>query len=168
VKDFAWAVGTLLGSCPEAEVAGRVAQAMKPLLAETDLLSLALREEGTESYREHILYADPAQRFTLLALIWRPGQGTPIHGHTAWGAVGIYEGTPRVETFTCREGPHGRHEARPLKDFTCAPGDLAIVQPGLEDVHRISNATSSTVITLHAYGRDLVEDPDAINLHLAL
>ena len=168
VTAFAQAVRDILDSTEAPEVAGRVAEAMKPLLAEEELLCAALREDDAERYRKHILYADPEQKFTLLAIVWRAGQGTPVHGHTAWGTVGVYEGRPNVEVFDCSEGPDGRHQTRSLKDVCCEPGDVATVQAGLCDVHRIYNATESTLITLHCYGLDLVEDPDAINLHLTL
>ena len=168
VEDYAQAVREILASAQASDLAQRAADAMKPLLAEKELLCATLREEDAGHYRKHILYADPEGQFTLLAIVWRAGQGTPIHGHSAWGAVGVYEGRPNVEVFECSEGPDGRHQTRSLKDVCCEPGDLATVQAGLCDVHRIYNATESTMITLHCYGLDLVEDPDAINLHLTV
>ena len=141
-----------------------VGEALKPVLAVKDLLAPCLRTPDEDWYCKHILYACPEKHFTLLALVWLPGQGTVIHGHTAWGAVGVYEGCPNVAVYDCREIEDGRHEATEIKDIRCKPGDVALVRPGLKDVHRIYNATDETMITLHAYGLDLVEDPDAINL----
>jgi predicted metal-dependent enzyme (double-stranded beta helix superfamily) len=149
-------------------VVSAVAEALRPVLAVEDLLDAAHREGRPDWYRKHILYACPEGRFTLLALVWLPGQGTVIHGHTAWGAVGVYEGTPNVAVYECSEGADGRHAAVETKDIRCGPGDLATVRPGLCDVHRIYNATNETMITLHAYGLDLIADPDAINLNLNL
>jgi len=151
----------------DAAVAARVAEAMAPLLGTPDLLCAELRATSTEKYRKHILHADPAGRFTLLALVWLPGQETVIHAHTAWGAVGVYEGEPQVTCYDCEECD-GRHVVTETKDVRCAPGDTATVRRGICDVHRIGNPTDKTMITLHAYGRDLVEDPDAINLYLSL
>ena len=145
-----------------------VADALRPVLAVDDLLAPEHREPRADWYRKHVLFACPEGRFTLLALVWLPGQGTTIHGHTAWGAVGVYEGTPNVAVYECVESDDGTHQVTETKDIRCRRGDLATVRPGLCDVHRIYNDSDETMITLHAYGLDLVADPDAINLNLTL
>jgi len=167
VNTFADRVDAILDEAlAPAETARRVAEALGPLLATEGLLDAEHRASGASWYRKHVLYADPEHRFTLLALVWLPGQGTDVHGHTAWGAVGVYEGHPSVVCYDCVETPEGHHVATETRAIRCSPGDTATVRPGLADVHRIHNPTGSTTITLHAYGRDLVEDPDAINLLL--
>lgn len=168
IAAFAEKVDAILDSRSESQICDRVAEALRPVLDVEGLLCDALRSGSDRSYRKHVLYACPDKRFTLLALVWKPGQGTVIHGHTAWGAVGVYEGTPNVAVYDCLVREDGRHEVRQIKDIRVGPGELATVRRGLDDVHRIYNDTKETLITLHAYGRDLVEDPDAINLHLSL
>ena len=71
-------------------------------------------------------------------------------------------------TGLCPQTDDGTHTAEETSDRQFGPGDLCAVRPGLGDVHRIYNATGTTMITLHCYGIDLVEDPDAINLNLNL
>jgi predicted metal-dependent enzyme (double-stranded beta helix superfamily) len=162
----AWAeqVDVILAEHDLDAVPEHVAEALTPLLATPDLLCDALRAPGEDRYRKHRLYADPAGRFTLLALIWLPGQGTVVHGHTAWCSVGVYEGEPNVVTYDCQAKEDGTHAADETCNTRHGPGALCAVRPGLGDVHRIYNDTDATMITLHAYGCDLVEDPDAINL----
>ena len=168
VRDFCERVAGILEADPDTHPADAVAEAMGPMLAVDDLLAPAHRETRDDWYRKHILYACPEGRFTLLALVWKPGQGTTIHGHTAWGAVGVYEGTPNVAVYDCVEEKDGTHAVTETKDIRCKRGDLATVRPGLCDVHRIYNDSDELMITLHAYGLDLVADPDAINLNLNL
>jgi len=168
VIDFARKVEAMLDSPSQSQMCDRVAEALRPMLAVADLLPEAVRRTSEDSYRKHVLYACPEKRFTLLALVWKPGQGTVIHGHTAWGAVGVYEGTPNVAVYDCLLREDGRHEVRQIKDIRVVPGELATVRRGLDDVHRIYNDTREVMITLHAYGRDLVDSPDSINLHLSL
>ena len=168
IHDFVRAVQALLPETPADDVPDRVAEALGPVLATEDLLCAELCEPGTATYRKHVLYACPEKHFTLVAIVWQPGQGTDIHGHTAWGAVGVYQGTPNVACYSCEEVAAGRHTATETKDIRCQPGDVATVRPGLCDTHRIYNDSDDVVITLHAYGLDLVEDPDAINIHLKL
>lgn len=164
ISAFAERMREILATSNGEDPVESVGEALRPVLAVKDLLAPCLRTSEEDWYCKHTLFACPEKRFTLLALVWLPGQGTVIHGHTAWGAVGVYEGSPNVAVYDCRELEDGRHEATEIKDIRCKPGDVALVRPGLEDVHRIYNATDETMITLHAYGLDLVEDPDAINL----
>lgn len=161
---FAKRTEEIIASLPREEIAPAVAEAMKPMLAEPDLLDESHCLCQPETYRRHVLYADPARKFTVLALVWRPGHKTPVHGHRAWGAVGVYEGRPNVAIYRCEEGADGERCAEVTGDAECAPGDVTYVQPGYDDVHCIYNATEERVITIHVYGRDLVEEPESINL----
>lgn len=166
----AWAdrVEAILAEHDMHDVPEHVATALAPLLEEPELLLASQQVPDGDRYKKHRLYADPAGRFTLLALVWLPGQGTVIHGHTAWCSVGVYRGNPNVCCYDCCENDDGTHAADETSDRQFGPGDLCAVRPGLGDVHRIYNATDETMITLHAYGCDLVEDPDAINLDIHL
>ncbi|MAJ28453.1 MAG: hypothetical protein CMJ92_03520, partial [Planctomycetes bacterium] len=49
-------------------------------------------EGSSQKYTRHLLHADPEDRFSLLALVWKPGQGTPIHDHPSWGVIGVLRG----------------------------------------------------------------------------
>ncbi|MDA1195441.1 MAG: cysteine dioxygenase family protein [Planctomycetota bacterium] len=166
----AWAtqVEAILATTAPDDIPERVSDTLIPLLARSDLLLPAQRETGSTRYRKHCLYADPDGRFTLLALIWLPGQGTVVHGHTAWCSVGVFEGRATVVCYDCRETADGTHEADETSHTEHGPGARCAVRPGLGDVHRIYNGTGETMITLHAYGCDLVENPDAINLYVTL
>ena len=167
VQHFATQVDALLADADPEDVPCRVAEELAALLATDALLDDEHRVPDPERYRKHILHVDPAGRFTLMAIVWLPGQETDIHGHTAWGAVGVYEGEPTVVCYDCREQDE-RHRVTVEKKVQCCPGDTATVRPGLDDVHSIHNESDATVITLHAYGLALVEEPDAINLTLSL
>lgn len=50
-----------------------------------------LREE-TGHYARHLVQATPDGSLSLYALVWSPGQWTPVHDHGTWGVVGIVEG----------------------------------------------------------------------------
>jgi predicted metal-dependent enzyme (double-stranded beta helix superfamily) len=142
------------------DIAAQVAKAMRKLLAECGWLPGEYCESDENCYRRHLLYTDPAGRFTVLALVWRPGQSTPVHGHTAWGAVGVYAGHPSVATYRNDDGSG----AVASGEFSCCPGDVSYVQAGAAEPHRIFNASDDIAITIHTYGRDLSEDPASINI----
>jgi predicted metal-dependent enzyme (double-stranded beta helix superfamily) len=161
---FAAEVERIVEACEGEEVPRRVREALGPLLRQPDLLAPEHRAPAEGTYRRHVLYADPGGRFTILALVWKPGQTTPVHGHSAWGAVGVYEGTPNVALYACATAADGHIEARLVRDLRCAPGETSAVLPGYDDAHRIYNGSDAMVVTLHVYGRDLVAAPESINL----
>ena len=142
------------------ELPQRVARELGKLVVWGDWLPEHCCEPGDDCYRRHLLYADPAGRFTVLAVVWRPGQGTPVHGHTAWGAVGVYQGQPSVTSYRYIQGQSpvatGEHH--------CCPGEVCHVTPGVAEPHRVFNASDDLAITIHTYGRDLTVDPSAINI----
>ena len=155
-------VSALCEACSEDRLASRVGREVRRLMAADDWLPAECRAAGAETYRRHVLYADPQGRFTVLSVVWRPGQGTPVHGHTAWGAVGVYSGAPSVANY--RLACDGAVEL--ACEAVCAPGDVTCVQPGIDYPHRVHNASDDVAITVHTYGRDLIADPASINIEL--
>jgi predicted metal-dependent enzyme (double-stranded beta helix superfamily) len=150
----------LAGGVDEADVPVRVAAALAPLAAVRDLLEPAQRMGDPQSYARHTLYADPEGRFTVLAIVWQPGQTSCVHGHSAWCAVAVHEGRPSVALYDYEQG----YGALPGREICCAPGYVTWVHPGVQQPHRLFNADSRVAITLHTYGRDLRQDPAAINI----
>jgi len=164
VAELAATLHTTLVSCDPHAHAAAAKAAMRGYLCDSRLLSLTQREGDERSYRRHLLYADPKSRFSILAIVWRPGQRTPIHGHTAWGAVGVYEGNPYCEEFDTRSDGRPAMSLELLLKRRLQPGDLSTVQPGLDNAHRIGNDGYSRCITIHVYGRDLLARPRSINI----
>ena len=119
------------------QVPQRVAEEVQKLVVQGHWLPEDCCEPGDECYRRHVLYGDPAGRFTVLAVVWRPGQGTPLHGHTAWGAVGVYRGYPSVATYRYVDG----EMPVPTGEYHCKPGDVCHVTPGTAEPHRVFNAS---------------------------
>ncbi len=124
------------------------------LIAEDGWLPQALLEPDPDSYRIHRLYVDPAGRFSVSAMVWGPGQGTPIHDHTVWGMVGVLRGRERCEEFAHLLEPGGPLVAGNVHEL--APGDIDLVSPAIGDIHRVSNALpEGTSVSIHVYGGDI-------------
>jgi predicted metal-dependent enzyme (double-stranded beta helix superfamily) len=45
-----------------------------------------------DHYARNAIHIEEDDSFSLYALVWSPGQWTPIHDHGTWGVVGVYEG----------------------------------------------------------------------------
>lgn len=145
-------------------IAERAEQRMRALVARDDWLPDDMAQPHAQYYQQHLLYADPADRFSLVSFVWGPGQKTPIHNHTVWGVIGMLRGTEYEQRYEIaagaaprKLGPEGRLE----------PGDTAIVSPTHGDVHLVRNAHDDRVsISIHLYGGNIgrinrtVYDPD--------
>lgn len=144
-------------------VAEGVRHALAPLLARPDFLAPEHREPDTEHYRVHLLAVAPSRRFSVTALVWLPGQVTPIHDHICWCVVGVVQGLEREQRFTLREGDQGDQWLVPLEDVVVPPGSTAALIPPDENIHQVRNAGDGLAISIHVYGDDLTTCLSSIN-----
>ena len=166
VTELATAMHATLAHCPAHGLSAAAKSCLRGYLCEPNLLTPDQKQGSRDNYVRRLLYAAPDHRFSILALIWNPGQHTPIHGHTAWGAAGVMEGKPYAETFFIRETAPRVMGLQPDVKLQLKPGDIATVEPGIEDIHRLGNDSRERAITIHIYGRDLLRRPAAINIDL--
>jgi predicted metal-dependent enzyme (double-stranded beta helix superfamily) len=161
----------LSGRCPETEarnvffdietavqsgapnVHGVIAEILEQAVIEPGFLR-GLRFAGSrERYTRHLVYAGPG--FTVLALVWLPGQMSPIHAHRSWCALAVRQGT-LVETCFTRDA--AGDAAKPvLRLDTCRqlhPGMVSHEGGDEEHYHRIANVGVETAVSIHVYGVD--------------
>lgn len=167
LAELARTLQTAVNTCAGHGAAAAARSALRGYVCDSRLLSAEHKQADPDNYRRHLLYAALDGSLSILALVWLPGQVTPIHGHTAWGALGVYEGHPFCENFDhCRDA-HGGTSLRSKMKMCLHPGDLGTVRPGIDDLHRIGNDTRQRAITVHAYGRDLLASPGSLNIWLS-
>src|SRR5262245_9489141 len=66
---------------PDAAMGDRIVAALRAAVACPTLLMPDQRIGHPGRYTRHVLYGDPAGRFTILALAWNQGQFSPPHAH---------------------------------------------------------------------------------------
>lgn len=138
--------------------ARRTAMSVADLLREqppsVDLLTAEQRAGGGSDYTRHILHTEP--RFSVVAVVWQPGQLTEIHDHIAWCTFVVLQGV-EYETLYRDHGDHLTEIGRVANQV----GDVSgFAPPG--DIHRVHNTGDETAISLHVYGADLSESPSSI------
>ncbi len=127
------------------------AGALRRHLQGPDILTATERVGHHDGYRTYLLHTEPDGSFSVLGLVWRPGQATVIHDHVTWGACGVLQGTEHEELFALREGGTALEQVGANES---AVGDVAsFTPPG--DIHRVSNRGEGPAISLHVYGADL-------------
>ena len=131
------------------EVARRVTAVVQRYLAVDDLLGPTQCEPDADCYRQHLLHVEPDGSFSVVALVWLPGQSTPIHDHVSWCVVGTYRGVEEESSYRL-EGDH----LVPLAT-TLTPRGVAsfLTPPG--DIHSVRNASDELAISIHVYGADV-------------
>lgn len=135
---------------------------MQRTLTRVELDDFAGIEVNSRGYRRKVLYAHPSGFFSVLQLEWHPGAETPVHGHNAWGCVGVVSGEIGCETFRlCDRTPGGAASTGVIR---AGRGAIATVNPNPEGIHRLFNPTDAMATTLHVYGMDLSANPCAINV----
>jgi predicted metal-dependent enzyme (double-stranded beta helix superfamily) len=102
-----------------------------------------------EGYVRHLLHEDTEQGWAVAALVWRPGQMSPIHAHKAWCAVGVHRGA-LTETFYAP----GADPDRPVQIGAALrrPGDTSHGPARADAIHRLANLGTETAVSIHAYG----------------
>src|SRR5262249_47647979 len=74
------------------QLAGGGGGASRTLLGTPYRLTPEQGEPDPDHYRQHILHAEEDGRFSIVALVWLPGQSTSVHDHVSWCVVGIHQG----------------------------------------------------------------------------
>lgn len=166
IAGFAERLTARLDAAGTAGIAEFVASELRALIGRGLALEPRFREPGRARYRRHLVHVEPAGRYSILALVWRPGQASPAHSHTGWCVVGVIEGA--LDELLYRRPDAA--EASPVVELgqrRFRPTDVTFMPAGPESIHRIRNGSADTAISLHVYGRDLRRDANAINCVVA-
>ena len=94
----------------------------------------------------HNLYVEPDGSFSIVAMVWRPGQITPIHDHVTSCVLGVVQGVEHEELFDADLNLIGESDDH--------VGDVSgFAPPG--DIHRVRNTADETALSIHASGTDM-------------
>lgn len=128
-----------------------VAAELERHLPRPHILTPDQRVGHSDRYQTHVLHSERDSSFSVLALVWRPGQVTPIHDHVTWCVFGVIQGVEHEELFALDEAGDYLVEAG---SSTNATGEVAgFAPPG--DIHRVRNPGPDTAISIHVYGTDI-------------
>jgi 3-mercaptopropionate dioxygenase len=115
-----------------------------------EILTAEQRYGDPVGYCCHLLHAEPDGAFSVVALVWRPGQDTPIHDHVTWCVSGVIQGAEYEERYGLRDDGWLEQAGTSVN----ATGEVtSLAPPG--DIHRVRNAGLQTAISLHIYGTDI-------------
>jgi 3-mercaptopropionate dioxygenase len=128
------------------DTARLVAGQLRAHLPGLDVLTPAQRLGSPDRPAGHTLHVEPDGAFSIVAVVWRPGQVTPIHDHTTWCVFGVLQGLEHEDVFDADLNMRGQSDNR--------VGDVnGFAPPG--DIHRVHNTGDEVAISVHIYGTDV-------------
>jgi predicted metal-dependent enzyme (double-stranded beta helix superfamily) len=136
---------------PRASFGQRVRLALQRAIADPGLLRPDQRASNPQSYCRHLLAADPLDRYAIAALVWAPGQASPVHGHRTWCGYAVMEGTLEETLYRWDALEHcaikTRRHPRP-------PGAVSYVDAGRGAIHQLGLPADAAAraVSLHVYG----------------
>lgn len=139
------------GACfePSHAMEAQIKDALTRAVREPALLSADQRRPDAGHYARHVIYSDPAGRFTILAIVWDGGQFSVPHAHHTWCAYAVYDGDLEETLFAW---DHERSEAKPLRTQARRTGYSCYAAAGLDQIHRLGNPGTKPAISIHVYG----------------
>ena len=128
------------------ETAELVAARLREHLPTPEVLTHEQRAGSPDAYGSHTLHVEPDGSFSIIGLVWRPGQVTRIHDHMTWCAFAVIQGVEHEDLFDADLNLIGQSDNH--------VGDVSgFAPPG--DIHRVHNTADTTAISIHVYGTDV-------------
>ncbi|SFB84232.1 Cysteine dioxygenase type I [Polaromonas sp. OV174] len=112
-----------------------------------------------EHYARNLVYEAPDASLSLYALVWSPGQWTPVHDHGSWGVVGVLEGVLEERNYVRLSPSNGANEGIDLVRggvFLLGNGTVTSFVPNPDHIH-VTGVPSDRprAVSLHLYGRTM-------------
>jgi 3-mercaptopropionate dioxygenase len=105
-----------------------------------------------DHYARRELYRSPRHGYSVVAMTWGPGQGTPVHDHSGlWCVEGVWDGELEITQYELLERDGERFRFRAAGGMQAGPGSAGSLIPPHE-YHSIRNASPDAVaVSLHIY-----------------
>jgi 3-mercaptopropionate dioxygenase len=159
------AMPQVVGACPEflaaairrevrargswRDTADRVAAVLRRHLPGPDLLTPEQLAGDPAGYQTHLVHAEPDGSFSIVVMVWLPGQQTSVHDHLAWCVTAVLQGAEYEEIFAVRDG----HLEVVGRNHNAVGSISGFAPPG--DIHQVRNSGESIAVSMHVYGTDI-------------
>ncbi len=109
-------------------------------------------ERATDHYARRELYRSEDLGYSVVAMTWGPGQGTPIHDHEGmWCVEGVWAGTLEITPYELMEQRDGRYRFEPRGTMNAGPGSAGSLIPPHEYHTILNTSDDTTAVSLHIY-----------------
>lgn len=112
-----------------------------------------------EHYQRNAIHISADGSLSLFALVWLPGQWTPVHDHGSWGVVGIVQGLLEERSYMSVDGEIAGNSGIRLRRggvILLNPGSVTSFVPNPDHIHMTGVAEDREMcVSLHLYGRNM-------------
>ena len=116
-----------------------------------DFVPISARQPDPLRYARHVLHTDPMGRFTIVSLVWGPGQFSPVHGHHTWCAYAVCDGELHETGYAYDAASR---LAVPQQGVTLRAGAIKFAYAGIDQIHKLGNGCDNVARSIHIYGVD--------------
>jgi predicted metal-dependent enzyme (double-stranded beta helix superfamily) len=110
-------------------------------------------------YTRNLIYDAPDRSLSLYAIVWLPGQWTPVHDHGSWGVVGVVEGVLEERSYVRLSPDRGADEGIELArggTVLLRHGAVTSFVPNPDHIHVTGVPDERPrALSLHLYGRTM-------------
>lgn len=115
-------------------------------------LPTCVHDRLEDHYARREIYRSPDLGYSVIAMTWGPGQGTPVHDHCGlWCVEGVWHGELEITQYELLESDGERCRFRAAGGMRAGPGSAGSLIPPHE-YHTIRNASEDAVaVSVHIY-----------------
>ena len=110
-------------------------------------------------YTRNLVFDAPDASLSLYAIVWLPGQWTPVHDHGSWGVVGVVEGVLEERSYVRLSPDRGADTNIDLARggaVLLGRGAVTSFVPNPDHIHVTGvPAGRPRAVSLHLYGRTM-------------
>lgn len=136
----------------EARILDEGQHLLRELVSHDDWLPDDYGQADPDHFRQNMLYRMPGKDFTILCVVWGPGQAATPHNHTVWGMIGQLRGAELNRSYAA---PVAGEPMKTVSEITLLPGQTLALSPQLGDIHDVTNVADGVSVSIHVYGGDL-------------
>ena len=134
--------------------------AMAALLADPDPIPAEARGSLRGEAVGNLVYADPAGRFHVLAVVFPEGTSSGVHHHGCWGVIGYLQGGDEETRYRAVADDGTRAELEEASRHVWHQGDVTFLLPDHgEGWHRVRNPGPGDGVSVHVLCRLPADHP---------
>ncbi len=154
---FIAAVDAAVVSGDKHAVTAALRNALCALIRDNEVqLPCCVQDAIVDHYARRELYRSPQHGYSVVAMTWGPGQGTPLHDHSGlWCVEGVWHGELEITQYELLETNGDRFRFRAAGGMIAGPGSAGSLIPPHE-YHTIRNISADKIaVSLHIYQAEM-------------